>query len=71
MIYKRWWQFIVLRGDGIPAEMDGRWLDMDNVMPHYGIDAFEFGTVAKFEPTNKWEQRDDGQVAVVYEWVKV
>lgn len=62
---KRWWRYAVLRGDGIPAELDGRWYDLDGM----GQDVLPSrpGSVT-MEPTDRWEQRDDGEVAVVYEW---
>lgn len=62
----RWWQYIVLRGDGIPAELDGMWFDLETV-PQDTLSRLG-GDAATFEPTNRWEQREDGAVAVVYEW---
>jgi hypothetical protein len=69
MTLRRWWRFAVLRGEGIPAEMDGRWYDLGQIsdprsrLPHTGPSA-------TLEATNRWEQRDDGEVAVVYEWTR-
>jgi hypothetical protein len=67
----RWWRYAVVRGPGIPAEMNGRWFDMD-AMPKYvhSIGPFPGYSDAQCVPTDRWEQRDDGQVAVVYEWTR-
>lgn len=66
MIYSRWWKFAVLRGEGIPAEKDGEWIDLNDIgyitkiiMP------IDVGSII-FSPSNQWEQRSDGEVAVVY-----
>ena len=59
----RWWRYAVVRGPGIPASLNGRWYDLDE-MPA-ALD--EAGAVV--EATDRWEQRDDGAVAVVYEWI--
>jgi hypothetical protein len=66
MIIAPWWKFIVLRGDGVPARMNGLWLDISD-LGHYGPMAIQqYGYQGlTFEVTNQWEQRDDGQVAVV------
>lgn len=65
----RWWRYCVLRGAGIPATHDGRWYDLDNMeslTPSFGeVKPFAIHT-ATFEPTNQWEQRENGDVAVVY-----
>lgn len=62
----RWWKYAVLRGQGIPARLDGQWFDLDELS---GIDAmFGDGYTAVLEATNRWEQRDDGAIAVVYEF---
>lgn len=61
---ERWWRFAVLRGDGIPAELDGRWYDLDELLGP----TLQPGPATKLEPTDRWEQREDGEVAVVYEW---
>lgn len=61
----RWWRYVVLRGAGVPAELDGRWYDLDSIPsipgPYDGV---------VLDATNRWEQRDDGAVAVVYEWTR-
>lgn len=67
----RWWKYAVLRGPGIPAEMNGRWFNMED-MPKY---VHPLGPLPEFPdamcvPTDRWEQREDGQVAVVYEWTR-
>ena len=31
MTATRWWKFAVLRGPGIPAHLDGMWLDVDEI----------------------------------------
>lgn len=63
---RRWWRFGVLRGDGIPAYLNGRWLDIDEIEQR-GTFVAEGVTL---DATNEWEQRDDGEVAVVYRWVR-
>ena len=60
----RWWKYAVIRGEGIPARLDGMWYDLDDMDPRL---AGQWGG-ATFEATNQWEQRDDGAVAVVYRW---
>jgi hypothetical protein len=66
MIVNRWWRYAVIRGDGVPAELDGVWYDLEATpTPLPGS-----GPGATLEPTNKWEQREDGAVAVVYEWTR-
>lgn len=64
MIYSRWWKYAVIRGEGIPADLDGQWYDMDDMNQGDALDSFVL------TPTNRWEQREDGEVAVVYEWVR-
>jgi biotin operon repressor len=62
--FHRWWKYAVLRGEGIPVTENGKWYDledMSNLLP-------KETNVFTLEATNKWEQRDDGAVAVVYEW---
>ena len=66
---ERWWKFAVLRGDGIPAELDGRWYDLDSMTPASSRLPVP-GPTATLEATNRWEQREDGTVAVVYEWTR-
>jgi hypothetical protein len=67
-----WWRYIVLRGPGISAEYDGKWYDIegmpkvDYVLDHMSK-TLELGT-RQFVATNMWEQREDGEVAVVYMW---
>jgi hypothetical protein len=64
----RWWRYAVLRGDGIPTRLDGMWFDVDDMArPEAVLGARYEATV---EATNRWEQRSDGAVAVVYEWVR-
>lgn len=63
---ERWWRYAVLRGDGIPAELDGVWFDLDDI-PEITASARWGATTS---PTNRWEQREDGAVAVVYEWLR-
>lgn len=63
---ERWWKYAVLRGEGLPVGLDGRWYDLDN-MPA-GASWQVFGHSAIIEATNQWEQREDGAVAVVYRW---
>jgi hypothetical protein len=67
---KRWWRYAVLRGEGIPAELDGRWYDLEADPDRPGLGFLTRGTAATLDATNRWEQRDDGEVAVVYEWVR-
>lgn len=64
MTTTRWWKFAVLRGSGIPAKLDGMWLDMAE-LDLRGVRVAEGVTL---DATNEWEQRDDGEVAVVYRW---
>lgn len=67
----RWWRFVVIRGKGVPKELDGKWFDLDRTPEHLpGVDAPITMPAGKFVATNMWEQRDDGEVAVVYmpEW---
>jgi hypothetical protein len=66
---ERWWRFVVLRGEGIPAQLDGRWYDLEQ-MPEGSTFAPANGYTATVDATNRWEQRDDGEVAVVYEWIR-
>lgn len=63
---KRWWRFAVIRGEGIPAELDGRWFDLDAILSPL----LPTGDFVTLEATNRWEQREDGAVAVVYEWTR-
>lgn len=64
---KRWWRFGVIRGQGVPSHLNGRWYDLDE----FPISVATFGVEGvTFEATNEWEQRDDGEVAVVYRWVR-
>jgi hypothetical protein len=65
----RWWRYAVLRGTGIPADLDGRWYDLDQI-PDAQSRLPYTGPSATLEPTNRWEQRADGKVAVVYEWTR-
>jgi hypothetical protein len=65
---KRWWRYAVLRGDGIPAEFDGMWFDVDAFVQDVLAKPGRYGST--FVPTNRWEQREDGEVAVVYEWIR-
>jgi hypothetical protein len=63
---QRWWRFAVLRGEGIPADYDGRWMDLGPVdKPALPVPVRDGGMA--FVPTNRWERRGDGEVAVVYE----
>lgn len=63
----RWWRYAVLRGDGILAWLDGCWYDLDETPEPFGeIEGYS----ATVEATNRWEQREDGAVAVVYEWLR-
>jgi hypothetical protein len=67
-----WWRYAVLRGAGIPADIDGRWYDLKD-MHHETpgpLTIPDHGYRATLSATNRWEQRDDGAVAVVYEWVR-
>lgn len=61
----RWWRYAVIRGEGIPPNVDGKWYDLDE------MDEALPGHMGRFrvEATNQWEQRDDGAVAVVYRLV--
>jgi hypothetical protein len=63
---QRWWKYAVIRGEGIPAHLDGTWYDLDDLQNHGML--VRRGREAFMEPTNQWEQRDDGEVAVVYRW---
>lgn len=65
MTIKRWWKYAVLRGPGVPAHLDGMWYDMRDMLVDNGPLPFD-GPHATFEPTDQWEQRSDGEVAVVY-----
>lgn len=66
---KRWWRFAVLRGPGLPSELDGRWYDLEAEAGWANLNqATAYGRAAELVPTNQWEQREDGQVAVVYRW---
>ena len=49
--------------------LDGLWLDVGAVLGEYDvqIEEFEFGGV-RAVPTDRWEFRDDGRVAQVYEF---
>ena len=63
---KPWWKYIVIRGAGIPADINGRWYEFhfDSSDNYFHIQQVDYrGT---FVPTNQWEQREDGEVAVVY-----
>lgn len=64
MKIKRWWKYAVLRGPGIPARLDGMWYDLDQIPEYVGQLMTDSGI--NMEATNQWEQRDDGEVAVVY-----
>ena len=64
-----WWHFIVLRGQGLPAEMDGMWFDVEDLTKYGSISLRNYGHQGMtFNVTNQWEQRDDGQVAVVFQY---
>lgn len=64
---KRWWRYAVIRGEGIPAHLDGKWYDLEDMnSPLPGQRDDGAVAVVSFEATNQWEQRDDGAVAVVY-----
>jgi hypothetical protein len=66
MIITPWWHFIVLRGEELPAKMNGLWLDVEDLARHGSIQLRDYGYQGlTFDVTNQWEQRDDGQVAVV------
>jgi hypothetical protein len=66
MIITPWWHFIVLRGEGLPAKMNGRWEDVADLAKHGSFLLRDYGYEGMtFHVTNQWEQRDDGQVAVV------
>lgn len=64
----RWWRYAVLRGEGIPAYLDGMWLDLDESPERFADLSATYGR--SFDATNCWEQRSDGQVAVVYRWAR-
>jgi hypothetical protein len=65
---KPWWKYIVIRGFDIPADIDGRWYEF-HFNPYADDDFFRIQHPdyrVTFVPTNQWEQREDGEVAVVY-----
>ena len=64
----RWWRFAVLRGEGIPAELNGVWFDVNEMRNGLGLPPTPRSVT--LDATNEWEQRDDGEVAVVYRWVR-
>lgn len=75
-VIKRWWRYAVLRGEGLPVHLDGLWFDLD-AMPSKDLYVFEAegghpvhfqGISATLLATNQWEQRENGEVAVVYRW---
>lgn len=75
-VIKRWWRYAVLRGEGVPVHLDGQWVDLDKLTQR-DLAVFEAkdgspvhysGIEATLEATNQWEQRGDGEVAVVYRW---
>ena len=67
---ERWWRYAVLRGEGIPAALDGRWYDLGEMRDAEHVLPSTDGMDATLDATNRWEQRSDGAVAVVYEWVR-
>jgi len=68
---RRWWKYAVLRGEGIPSALDGRWYDLDETRDAESVLPRMDGVSATLDATNRWEQREsDGAVAVVYEWVR-
>jgi hypothetical protein len=70
MIITPWWKFIVLRGKGLPAKYDGLWEDIEELAKYGPIRLKDYGYKGMlFEATNEWEQREDGQVAVVFRYV--
>ena len=66
----RWWRYAVLRGEGIPAALDGRWYDLDDMPGTESLFTVAVRNAVTLDATNRWEQREDGAVAVVYEWVR-
>lgn len=65
---QQWWRYAVLRGEGLPAELDGRWYDVPSTQGDHIVVPFGTSECVTLHATNRWEQRDDGAVAVVYEW---
>lgn len=59
----RWWKYAVLRGPGLPADLDGKWYDLVQIEK---LNSWLKWPGVTFRATNQWEQRDDGAVAVVY-----
>lgn len=66
----RWWKYAVIRGEGVPASLDGRWYDLDAIEAGTSTELPPTGPSSTLEATNRWEQREDGEVAVVYEWTR-
>lgn len=52
-----------LPGDFLPPEWEGKWLDADQITPGYEVQVFGAVAVA----TDRFERRDDGATARVYE----
>lgn len=63
----KWWDYAVLRGNGIPEELDGLWIDVREVKSHRLVSTDPMIS-AEFVASNQWEQNGDGKVAVVYWW---
>jgi hypothetical protein len=61
---KRWWRYAVVRGEGLPLGLDGKWFDLDDMRT--SSLRLHIGTSGRFGPTNQFEVRDDGEPAVVY-----
>lgn len=59
---KVWWKYAVLRGKWLPVGLDGRWYELSDLSPELG----NVPNAVSFGPTHEWEQREDGEVAVVY-----
>ena len=59
--------YIVIRGEGLPGGLDGRWFDRSTALPAHAPTDTPTGS---FVATGEFEVRDsDGAVAEVYRWV--
>lgn len=60
----RWWRYAVLRSSELPIrpELNGLWIDLDESPPP----PYDLLQGTAFVATDRWENRDDGEVAVVY-----
>lgn len=62
----RWWRYAVLRGEGVPRHLQGVWFDLFATDSKWTEALWWCATL---QATDKWEQNQDGDVAVVYEWI--